>query len=223
MAALYNFPAQAAFGKVIPKKRIYEYAAPSARIKGLFVKEIERIVWSYKLAPETVNLPEQDGIKEIQVLTIALKTGTLHHDVLKVIDHAIPSPILFHISFQLQSRYMAAYKRPSETDSSKSVISSYFETEWMDDSTDRADLPVVIDMAGLYRTLLENVISIPRKAGEPLSDYVARAEHLIALQREADRLGRRIKQERQFNRKVELNRQIKKIRRDIEAINSQYS
>ncbi len=219
MAVLYNFPSQAAFGKVIPKSRIYEHTSPSARLKGLFVKEIEKIKWSYKLAPETINLPERNGIREIQVLTLSLKTGTLHHELLQVIDRAIPTPILFHLSFQSQSRYVAAYKRPSEADSSKTVISGYSETDWIDDSADRADLPVAIDMAGLYRELLENVISLSTRHGESLSDFVARAERLHAMRREADRLSKRIEQEKQFNRKVELNRRFKKIRKEMETIN----
>jgi hypothetical protein len=38
--------------KVIPKTRIYTQAAPSRRLKELFVSQISEIVWSHKLSPE---------------------------------------------------------------------------------------------------------------------------------------------------------------------------
>jgi peroxiredoxin len=83
LAVLYNFPDKAAFGKIIPKSKIYEHANPSGKVKELFVKEIEKIKWAYKLAPETLNLPERDGVREIQVFSISLKTGTFHNEVLQ--------------------------------------------------------------------------------------------------------------------------------------------
>ena len=53
---LYDWPRAAAFGRVIPKNKIYEHAGANTALKDLFVREVDQIVWSHKLAPETVNL-----------------------------------------------------------------------------------------------------------------------------------------------------------------------
>ena len=131
MRFLYDFPKQAGFGKVLPKNKIYEHSSSSAKFKGLFVREVEKIICSYKLSPKTVNLPVKGGVREIQVLTIALKTGILKREVLQTIDKAILYPTLFVLAFKGKMRYAAAYKRQSEADKSKWVISSYFETNWL--------------------------------------------------------------------------------------------
>ena len=55
-AVLFDYPKSAAFGRVLPKNKIYEHASPSTAVKDLFVRQVEQIVWQYKLAPETVNL-----------------------------------------------------------------------------------------------------------------------------------------------------------------------
>lgn len=220
MAVLYNFPERAAFGKIIPKSKIYEHTRVSNRVKKMFATEVERIWWAYKLAPETINLPEKDGVREIQVFEILLKTETIHDEVLRVIDRAIPSPIIFILSFNNRSQYVASYKRISKSDSQKWVIGAcYFKTDWMDENNHtRVDLPVVLDMATLYKRLLENILPVFVRPGEDIGDFVKRGEEFKALSREADKLRRRLKRERQFNRKVEINRELRKTVGKMEQI-----
>lgn len=84
--ALINYPKQATFGRVLPKNKIYEHSGANTRLKDLFVEQVEQIVWQYKLAPETINLPAKPGVPEVQVFRVVLKTRELSVDVLKCID-----------------------------------------------------------------------------------------------------------------------------------------
>jgi hypothetical protein len=54
---LFAYPKSAQFGRVIPKSKIYEHAGANTALKDLFVAQVDQIVWKYKLAPETTNLP----------------------------------------------------------------------------------------------------------------------------------------------------------------------
>jgi hypothetical protein len=127
----FTFPDSAKFGKVISKSKIYQHATPISKVKELFVAQVEKITWAYKLSPATINLPASEGVQKIQVFTVSLRTGELSFDVLQTIDKAIPSPILFVLSYNGKIRYATAYKRPSEADKSKWVVSSYFQSEWI--------------------------------------------------------------------------------------------
>ena len=51
MSALFAYPKQAEFGRVLPKNKIYEHSGANTRLKDLFVEQVEQIVWRYKLAP----------------------------------------------------------------------------------------------------------------------------------------------------------------------------
>ena len=54
--ALFDYPASAAFDKVLPKTKIYAHAKPARRLQQRFTDEVAQIVWKYKLAPETIRL-----------------------------------------------------------------------------------------------------------------------------------------------------------------------
>ena len=218
MSVLYKFPEQAAFGRIIPKTKIYKNARLGTKVKGLFVQQVEKIIWSYKLSPETINLPTRDGVEEFQVLTIVLKTGTLRDVVLQAIDKVIPSPILFELSFQNKIRYVAAYKRPSEADSGKWVVSSYFETKWFSKNSKRVALPVVLDLCTLYCNILKSFIPLPSRDKETLDELIVRADQLKMLQRESSKAISRMKREKQFNRKVEINAELRNLGQEIEGL-----
>lgn len=218
MTVLYNFPSNAAFGRVLPKSKIYEHASPSSRIKELFVREVEKITWSYKLSSDTINLPAKDGVQEIQVFTITLKTGKLSYEVLQTIDKAIPSPILFIVSFDEQVRYVAAYKRPSEADKNKWVVSGYFETDWENEDAERDELPVVLNLGALYRTILKDIIPLSVRKNEPLDGLVARLDILRIKEREMSKVQTLLNKEKQFNRRVKINAELRKLNQEIEEL-----
>jgi len=214
----YAFPKAAAFGKVLAKSKIYEHAAPSSKVKRHFVKEVEKIIWAYKLSPATINLPAGSGVQEIQIFTIGLKNGELSQEVLQTIDKAIPSPIIFELVYGGKIRYTASYKRPSDADKSKWVVSSYFQSGWMNSDGPASELPVVLDMRTLYQSLLLSLSPLPSRQGEDLDSLVSRVDRLHVKEREAKKLESRIKKERQFNRRVELNRTLNDLKQKIEKL-----
>lgn len=218
MSILYDFPKQAAFGRIVAKSKIYEHANPNSKVKELFTREVKKITWAYKLSPATINLPASVGINEIQVFTIVLKKGALSEEVLQTIDKAIPSPILFHLNYNGKSRYVAAYKRPSEADKSKWVISSYFKTEWISDNSDKMELPVVLNMGALYQTFLKAIIPLPFRKNETLDELVTRADNLLIKERKAVKIESRMNKEKQFNRRVKLNRSLNELKQEIEEL-----
>ncbi len=220
MSVLYNFPKAAAFGRMLAKSKIYEHAAPTSKIKELFVAQVEKITWAYKLSPATINLPASDGVQEIQVFTVSLRTGELSFDVLQTIDKAIPSPILFVLSYNGKYRYAAAYKRPSEADKNKWVVSSYFQSaDYADERRlGKKELPVALNMGALYEALLLDLIPVQMRQGENLQQLIDRVEKIRKTENEVKKLESRIKREKQFNRRVELNRMLNELRSEIRSL-----
>jgi hypothetical protein len=206
---MFQFPKQAEVNRPLPKSKIYGFAKPTRAVKDRFVTEIQEIVWKYKLAPETVNLPARHGIEEIQIFAVALKTEELAEEVLQTIDKAIPSPIIYQITLRDRIRFSAAYKRPSQSGASKNVIEGYFASDWQPATQILPALPTVLDMAALYEEMLCRLIPLTRRPLEPLADLGERAVQLRAKEREYRNLEARLLKERQFNRKVEINASIR--------------
>lgn len=209
MNVLFAYPKAAQFGRVLPKSKIYDQAKPGPKLRQLFVDQVGQISWQYKLAPETINLPATVAVPEIQVFRLVLKQGTIHDDVLRCIDQAIPYPLLFELQDDEQLKVMAAYKRPSEADSGKWVVSDYFASDWMSVDTGRRALPVVLDMAALYERLLAPLLPYAAQPGETLVAYIERLEQICAKQRALAQCQSRLLKEKQFNRKVAINAEVR--------------
>ena len=217
-SALINYPTQATFGRVLPKSTIYEHSGANTRLKDLFVEQVEQIVWQYKLAPETINLPAKPGVPEVQVFRVVLKTGELSVDVLKCIDGAVQFPIVFELEHEGKIKVIAAHKRPSEADASKWVVSDYFSTTWMPANSERSDMPVVLDLGGLYEALLHRLIPLAPRTHESFAAIVERLEGMRAKEREIEKVRAKLAKEKQFNRKVEINATLRQLNNELEEL-----
>ena len=224
MSALFAYPKQAEFGRVLPKNKIYEHSGANTRLRDLFVEQVEKIVWRYKLAPETINLAAKPGVPEIQILAIQLKTSELHRDVLRCIDGAIQFPIIFELTQGLGAeaitQVVAAYKRPSETDPASWVCSDYFESGWIPATAERTPLPLALDLGGLYEQLLRRLVPVAARPNESLGVQVIRAEQVRAKEREVAQAQVRLAKEKQFNRKVEANARLRQLTTELQALKS---
>ena len=216
--AFINYPKQAVFGRTLPKNKIYEHSGANTRLKDLFVEQVEQIVWQYKLAPETINLPARLGVPELQIFSIQLKASELNLDVLRCIDGAVQFPIIFELSFDGRTKVIAAYKRPNESDASRWGVSDYFATPWVPSDCERAAMPLALDLGGLYEQLLHSLISTPARLQESLADLVARVELVAAKEREVEKIASRLAKEKQFNRKVEINAKLRMLKIELEEL-----
>jgi len=235
---LYDWPRSSAFGRVIPKTRIYEHAGANSALKDLFVREVDQILWSHKLAPETVNLAATTQVAEIQVFRITARTATLDRDVLRTIDRAIPFPLIFEVAHGGHIRLAAAFKRPSEADSARWVVGDYFQGDWLPENAPRAPLPVALNMGSLYERLLAPLVVAltarliqgmggapqtpikPDEAERPVSleELIAQAEAIKAQTREVERIKARLVREKQFNKRVAINAELRAAKEHLERL-----
>ncbi len=217
-AAFIRYPEKAAYGRNLPKNKIYEHSGANTRLRNMFVEQVDQIVWEYKLAPETINLPARPDVPEIQVFSIKLKTQELKHDVLRCIDGAVQFPIIFELHFEDRTQVVAAYKRRCGTDDSRWVISEYFSTPWQHSSIDRFTLPLVLDLKNLYERLLIPIIGLPARADETIKSILIRATDIKAKQKALVSIEKKLKEERQFNRKVLLNMELRKLATELDRL-----
>lgn len=215
---LFAYPKQAAFNRVLPKNKIYEHGKPSRAMRDCFVAQVHQIVWQYKLAPETINLPSRPNVPEIEIFSIELKTPDINEDVLRCIDKAIPLPIFYNLSFEGRIKTVAAFKRPSDADANRWVVDSYFASPWLEAYSPRSALPVALDMAGLYEQMLRRLMPYPARAGETLKDQVERLTQHRSKQTEYAKLEARLHKEKQFNRKVEINASLRELKNELEGL-----
>lgn len=215
---MFSYPKQTEFNRIVPKSKIYAHGRVPKRIKELFVSQISEIVWKYKLSSETINLPPRNGIQEIQVFDIHLKTPEIADIVLTTIDKAIPFPLVFQLIHGNAMHTEVSFKRPSEADPLKWVIEARFRAEPYAVDAEHEKLPVVLDLAGLYEQIIRRHIPISARTSETLPEQVARFLTLEAKQKNYQQLESKLAKEKQFNRKVEMNTMLRSLSLEIEQI-----
>lgn len=215
---LFEYPKKARFGRKIPKSRLYKNASVNNKLKDKFVNQIDKIIWQYKLANNTINLDATVKVPEIQVFDVLIKTTEIDQALLEVIDKAINYPIIFQIHNGNKIKIKAAYKRPSESVNNKWVVESYFESEWLDRTTEKQPMPQALDLGKLYEQILRSLMPaevINSKTTQNLGEQVDKINLINKLQKELDKLNSRYKKEKQRNRQFEINRRIKQKQKEL--------
>lgn len=212
VSALFAWPAQTAVGRPVPKTKVYAHARPGSRLRDLFVAQVEQILWAHKLAPETVNLAGSLAAPEIQVFRISLKTPVLDDVVLAAIDRAIPFPILFELQHAGRVQAAAAYKRPSAARDQKWVATDHFRTAWQDQEAPRTAMPIALDLESLYQQIVRAHLSLPARPGESLPEQIERMALVRRTEVAERKLAADLAREAQFNRKVDINAELRTIR-----------
>ena len=212
---LYKFPQQAKVDRLIPKNKFYEQGKANTKIEQLFVDQVENIRWAYKLASSTIHLQDQEDLKEIQIFRVKSRVEDLDVSILSFIDKLILTPIIFEVVYQDKVKVVATYKRLNQADKTKAVIGQYYASEWLEDH-DRIELPLYLKLADLYEHFIAQILPITSSEDSGNDDELVsielklqRAQQLENLQKQLDKLKSKLRTEKQFNRKVELNNQIR--------------
>lgn len=215
---MFAYPKQAEVNRVVSKTKIYAHARPSKRVKELFAAQVDEILWKYKLSPETINLPARNGINEIQIFELALKGPEFDAAILDAVDKAIPFPLVFQLMHDGQVRFAASYKRPSEADSQKWVIEARFQCAPESIDVPRTPLPVALDLASLYEQIVRRHIPLSSRADEGIAEHVARFNALEAKKKTQGLLETQLAKEKQFNRRIELNAQLRVLAAELASL-----
>ncbi|WP_295880219.1 DUF4391 domain-containing protein [uncultured Thiohalocapsa sp.] len=232
MSGLFAFPDRAAVNRLLPKTRLTEFLRQAGtggrapvRLRERLAAQVQDIVWAYKLAPETINLPAGSGAEEIQVFRVLLKGAELDHDLLRAVDRAVSFPVWFELHHARGEgadngliQPIAAPKRPHATDTARQVLGDYLTGAPQAASTTRAPLPPALNLGALHTAMLQSLIPLAPRPGEDLRSQLERLNELRGKQRELDRLEARLRREAQFNRKVALNRQVRALREALQAL-----
>jgi hypothetical protein len=209
----------------VPKSKFYEHATISAALREEFVTQVQRITWQYKLAENTIRLRGSDEVPEIQVFALDAKVDDISDNVLAAIDRAVRYPIIFELKRDIDGdaavRMVAAHKTLTASTSTAPKLSAHFTTDWLPVDTARTPLPPAVDLAGLYTQLLTSLMPITPRPGELVSEVTARLDQARHLERQIAALTKRMRNERQFNRKVELRRALKDQTAALHALTSQ--
>ncbi len=98
------------------------------------------------------------------------------------------------------------------------MVSEYFATDWVPDDAPRQPLPVALNLGGLYDAILTAMMPAWRTTDEDIQTRVARLEAIRAKTREVDRIKARLAREKQFNKRVAINAELRTVRQELKRL-----
>lgn len=216
---MLGLPQSTEFNKRIPKQKFYEHITVSPALKKSFVDQIRMIYWRNKVAATTVNLAPGTIVDEVEVFEIRLNSASLDEAVLRQIDREISYHIIFLLEYEGKLQAWTAYKEKTPTANAVFKVGKYYHTEWMTE----AELPIRIDglnLDAVYENFVRQIAGDALKAdsGESLKASVERDEKKKQLEKQIAVLENKMRREKQLNRQMEMNAELKKLREIVEVL-----
>ncbi|USN97318.1 MAG: DUF4391 domain-containing protein [Candidatus Nomurabacteria bacterium] len=127
-----NLPPNTTVNRFIPKEKFYTKTSVSSQLRQRFTDEIEKIRWTNKISPDTLNITSGE-YSELQVFEIILKSSEISRSLLKHIDTFIPYPILYVLKKSNLQKAVISFKEQGIKNENQMKVDTYFETQWLEE------------------------------------------------------------------------------------------
>lgn len=217
---MIGLPKTTEFNKRIPKQKFYENMDISPALKKIFVEQVRIIYWKNKIAASTTNLAAGTDVMELEVFEVRLSSPVLDDSLLRQIDKEIPYHILFLLEYQGKYQAWIGYKEAAASGNKAFKVNEYYHTEWLVED----ELPLKLEglnVDAVYENFVRQIAGDKLKteaAGESLKESVARDEQKQALQKQIATLQAKIRKEKQLNKQMQMNTELKKLKKELEAM-----
>ncbi len=215
---MLGLPKSTEVNRRIPKQKFYENLTISPTLKRVFVEKIKVIWWRNKIAAITTNLAAGETVTELEVFEVCLSAPHLDEAVLRQIDKEIPYHILFLLEHEGRYQAWTAYKEAAASGINAFKVGIYYHTDWLEESA----LPLKLDGLNIEQVYENFVRQIAGEAlsgvGETLKESVERDERRKELQKQIAVLQVKVWRERQLNKQVLLNAELKRLKKELEEL-----
>ena len=209
-----KFPRTTIVDKPVPKNACYKHLEVNAKIKQHFVDDVASINWLYKLAPSTINVEDGKLVHEIVVFSAVLKDKDCPNDVFLFIDRNMPRHVVFILEYDNRYKVLLNYKAWKDGQNSQFDIIKTFATDWL--TAERLLLTLEGQtMDALYEAMAGQVSGFGTRKAEDTKRIVELEGLIDKAKREVESLQKRIRNERQLNRQMELNGAARGIKKKI--------
>lgn len=215
---MLGLPRSTEFNKRIPKQKFYDNLTVTPALKRRFVEQVRVIYWKNKIAATTTNLAAGQSVEELQVFEICLNQPSLDEGVLRQIDKEIPYHILYLLEYEEKYQAWIAYKEIAGSGNAAFKVNQYYHTDWLSEE----ELPLKLEGLNID-VVYENFVwqiageELTAAPAESLWDSVERSQQRAALQKQIDKLQAKIRKEKQLNRQMEMNAELKVLKRRMEG------
>jgi len=203
---MLGLPLSTEVNRRIAKEKIYDKTNITPQLRDTIKDQIEAIFWRNKLADSTFNVSAGETVSEMQVFEIQLRQREFDKRVLSVITEAIPYKILFILSFGVDVQAWIE------------VSGIFYNTTWIpfDGFALKFD---GLNLDAVYENLARQIAEGRLGVDGDIDKAVEHDKQRQKLKREIAALEKKVFREKQFKKQVELNGELKQLKKVLEAFN----
>lgn len=206
----------------IAKKNFISFGELTKAERDELSESVKKITLTYQLQPANINIkPYKDDIREyplINFIDVAVDMKANIKRLAYVVMASIPYPCVVVFESEGKMQLAVAHQRTNLNDSTKNVLEDIILTGWVDFEESLFDINALnlTNFYSLYSGIVDAISIFNAKkvsaaknlTGEQARDLTASIEKIDS---ELAILRGKLKKETQFNRKMELNIEIKKL------------
>ena len=135
------------------------------------------------------------------------------------IDKQIPYYIIFVLEYKGRLQAWIGYKEAAASGSNAFKVSRYYHTDWMPEDELHLSLDG-LNMDAVYASLIRQIAGdkLQPDSGESLKESVERDEKKKQIEKQIAALENKMRREKQLNKQMEMNAELKKLNRSLEDL-----
>lgn len=201
---MLGLPKATEMSKQLPKKAIYAKFQMNTAAKEKIDADISRITIVNEIAPNKVNIPAGDEVKNFFVLLVSLKRKEFDEKTIATLSRLIPQNILFVLECGSESK-LAIYH------------TKIMQTDWKPTEEQRIELQG-LNLDKVWENLIKSLECGVWSEELSLDENIALHEQQEKLQKQIAKLEKKARAEKQPKKKFELVKKIKKLKGDLQYV-----
>ena len=198
---MLGLPKATEMSKQLPKKAIYEKFKMNTAAKEKIDADISRITIVNEIAPNKVNIPAGDEVKNFFVLLVSLKRKEFDEKTIATLSKLIPQNILFILEYGSESK-LAIYH------------TKIMQTDWKPTEEQRIELQG-LNLDKVWENLIKSLECGVWSEELSLDENIALHEQQEKLQKQIAKLEKKARAEKQPKKKFDLVKQIKALKSEL--------
>ena len=202
---MLGLPRSTEVNRRVAKEKLYQNAALVPRTREMIKDQIDSVFWRNKLADSTMAISAGETIAEIQIFEIQLRQKELDKRILPAIAKAIPYKILFVLVIGNEAQ---AWIEASGT---------FYNTDWQPLGGFMLKFDG-LNLDAVYENLARQISGGRLGTDGDIEEAVDRDKQRQRLERDIVALEKKLLREKQFNKQVELNGELKRLKKELEEL-----
>lgn len=201
---MLGLPKATEMSKQLPKKAIYAKFQMNTAAKEKIDADISRITIVNEIAPNKVNIPAGDEVKNFFVLLVSLKRKEFDEKTIATLSKLIPQNILFILEYGNESK-LAIYH------------TKIMQTDWKPTEEQRIELQG-LNLDKVWENLVRSLECGVWNEELSLDENLALHQKQDKLKKEIDKLEKQARAEKQPKKKFELAGKVKKLKEELKQM-----